>query len=74
MQSLRQELKQLCQTGDAVDVAFAASGTDLHLIVSQLFSGASSSPSMIVMVSWRDRKLGACGVAGFAFQRLRRAG
>ncbi|MBC3813242.1 hypothetical protein [Undibacterium aquatile] len=50
MQSLRQELKQLCQTGDAVDVAFAASGTDLHLIVSQLFSGASSSPSMIVMV------------------------
>ncbi|MBY0571595.1 MAG: hypothetical protein K2P61_09940 [Burkholderiaceae bacterium] len=50
MQSLRLELKQLCQTGDAVDVAFAASGTDLHLIVSQLFSGASSSPSMIVMV------------------------
>jgi len=50
MQCLRQELKQLCQTSDAVDVAFAASGTDLHLIVSQLFSGASSSPSMIVMV------------------------
>lgn len=50
MQSLRQELKQLCQTGDAVDVAFAASGTDLHLIVSQLFTGATPGPSMIVMV------------------------
>lgn len=50
MQRLRQELKQLCQTGDAVDVAFAASGTDLHLIVSQLFTGAAPGPSMIVMV------------------------
>ena len=50
MQSLRQELKQLCQTSDAVDVVFAASGTDLHLMVSQLFTGATSGPSMIVMV------------------------
>jgi len=50
MQSLRQELKQLCQTGDAVDVVFAASGTDLHLIASQLFAASSAIPSLIVMV------------------------
>ena len=50
LQRLRGELVSLCGLADltGVDVVFAASGTDLHLIVAELVSGPASSPTVCI--------------------------
>ena len=52
LNAVRQELTSLCELDRAsdTDIVFAASGTDLHLIASQLFASLSSSPTLIIMV------------------------
>lgn len=49
---IRQNLLHLCDLSDldGLDVVFASSGTDLHLIASQLTAGAEPLSSLIVMV------------------------
>ncbi len=50
---LRQELAQLCGAGDlpGLDIVFAASGTDLHLIAAQLAGNSVSVPPLALMVN-----------------------
>lgn len=50
---LRQELAQLCGAGDlpGVEIVFAASGTDLHLIAAQLTGSRASVPPLALMVN-----------------------
>lgn len=47
-----QELRQLCDLEDHpdVDVIFAASGTDLHLIATQLVAGTEPTSTLVVMM------------------------
>lgn len=49
---IRQELVQLCGVSDlpGLDVIFAASGTDIHLIAAQLAGGTEAIPTLAVMV------------------------
>lgn len=49
---LRQELLGLCGASDipGLEVVFAASGTDLHLIAAQLAGGENANPTLAVMV------------------------
>ncbi len=49
---VRQELRGLCGLDQipGTDIVFAASGTDLHLIASQLISNASAIPNLTIMV------------------------
>lgn len=49
---IRRELLQLCGIADVadLDVVFAASGTDAHLIASQLAGGTESLPALAIMV------------------------
>jgi len=49
---IRRELLRLCGVSDlaGIEVVFAASGTDLHLIAAQLTGGTESMPTLIVMV------------------------
>lgn len=49
---IRRELLRLCGVSDlaGIEVVFAASGTDLHLIAAQLAGGTESLPTLIVMV------------------------
>ncbi|MFZ6760703.1 hypothetical protein ACO0K9_26140 [Undibacterium sp. Ji50W] len=48
---VRQDLKQLCglEQRKDVDIVFAASGTDLHLIAAQLCANFSSAPTLVIM-------------------------
>ncbi|HAN55209.1 MAG TPA: hypothetical protein DCQ77_02935 [Betaproteobacteria bacterium] len=50
---LRQELALLCGTDDLpdVDIVFAASGTDLHLIAAQLVGNRAAVPALALMVN-----------------------
>ncbi|BAN35462.1 hypothetical protein SCD_n01641 [Sulfuricella denitrificans skB26] len=50
---IRQELLRLCGVSDlaGIEVVFASSGTDLHLIAAQLAGGTESMPTLIVMVN-----------------------
>lgn len=49
---IRQELLGLCGVSDipGLEVVFAASGTDLHLIAAQLAGGRDATPTLAVMV------------------------
>lgn len=49
---IRRKLLRLCGVSDlaGIEVVFAASGTDLHLIAAQLADGTESMPTLIVMV------------------------
>jgi hypothetical protein len=53
MNRVRHELIELCGLGDlhGLDIVFAASGTDSHLIAAQLVVGASTSAVRILMVA-----------------------
>ncbi|MFZ6656908.1 hypothetical protein [Undibacterium sp. TJN19] len=48
---VRHELKQLCGLGQRndIDIVFAASGTDLHLIAAQLYASFSTEPTLVIM-------------------------
>ncbi|BBP03869.1 hypothetical protein TPL01_04400 [Sulfuriferula plumbiphila] len=50
---LRQELAQLCGAGDlpGLEIVFAASGTDLHLIAAQLAGSSASVSTLALMVN-----------------------
>jgi hypothetical protein len=52
LQRLRGELIDLCGLRDAsdLDVVFAASGTDLHLIVAELVSGSAAEPTVCINI------------------------
>ena len=52
LQRQRRQLQELCGIPDSagIDMVFAASGTDLHLIAGQLAGGTQASPALVVMV------------------------
>lgn len=52
MQRIRHELIELCELGNChgLDIIFAASGTDVHLIAAQLSAQAGSAPVRILIV------------------------
>jgi len=52
LQRIRSELIQLCDIADlpGIEIAFASSGTDLHLIGAQYVSGCEPKPMLVVMV------------------------
>lgn len=52
MNRVRQELKQLCGVSErsGVDLVFAASGTDIHLIAAQVFCSAEKQLPLVIMV------------------------
>jgi len=52
LNQLRLELADLCEVSDitGVELVFAASGTDVHLIASQLVSSKYSLPTLAIMV------------------------
>lgn len=52
LKRIRQEFVRLCGVSDVhgLDVVFAASGTDLHLIAAQLGGAAESMPMLAIMV------------------------
>src|SRR5476651_2317235 len=49
---MRVELLALCDIADgsSVDIVFAASGTDIHLIAAQTFSSTESQTPLVIMV------------------------
>lgn len=53
MNRVRHELIELCGLGNChgLDIVFAASGTDSHLIAAQLLAGAATNPLRILMVA-----------------------
>lgn len=63
---IRRELVQLCGVSDlsGLEVIFAASGTDLHLITAQLAGGDESLPTLAVMVDAAET--GSCVPAALA--------
>jgi len=67
---VRHELMHLCGIHDFpdVDVVFAASGTDLHLISAQLVGGEVSTPALVIMVDAEETGRGVpAAVAGRHF-------
>ena len=69
---LRQALKTLCGIADrpGVDIVFAASGTDAHLIAAQLIDHAAASPLCAVMVEAAETGSGvAAALAGRHFSK-----
>lgn len=52
LERMRRELTRLCGVSDlsGLDVVFAASGTDIHLIAGQLAGGTEARPALAVMV------------------------
>jgi len=72
MQRVRQELLRLCGIQDEMgtDVIFAASGTDLHLITTQLIGSTSSKPTRIIMMDANETGKGVpTALAGRHFSR-----
>ena len=57
---LRRELVELCGVADlaGLEAVFAASGTDIHLIASQLAGGSDAAPTLAIMVDTVET--GAC--------------
>jgi hypothetical protein len=57
---IRAELKGLCDVADMqdLDIVFAASGTDLHLIASQITASAETRPTRIIMAGVEET--GSC--------------
>lgn len=67
---MRAELLQLCDVpeGSSVDVVFAASGTDIHLIAAQAFSSAEKLQPLVIMVEANETGSGvAAALAGRHF-------
>lgn len=67
---MRAELLSLCEIpeGSSVDVVFAASGTDIHLIAAQAFSGAEKQAPLVIMVEANETGSGvAAALAGRHF-------
>jgi hypothetical protein len=52
LERIRRELVRLCAVADmpGLDVIFAASGTDLHLISAQLAAGTETRPALVIMM------------------------
>ncbi len=70
LQRMRVELLQLCEVPDnaSVDVVFAASGTDIHLIAGQAFSSAETQQPLVIMVEANETGSGvAAALAGRHF-------
>jgi hypothetical protein len=63
---IRPELKALCGVTDLpdLDIVFAASGTDLHLIASQITGGSESRPTRVIMAGVEET--GSCVPAALA--------
>ncbi|MGZ5802484.1 MAG: hypothetical protein ACXWJZ_17885, partial [Burkholderiaceae bacterium] len=57
---IRPELKNLCGVADMsdLDIVFAASGTDLHLIASQIAGGSTALPVRVIMAGVEET--GSC--------------
>jgi hypothetical protein len=57
---VRRELVELCGVADltGLEVVFAASGTDIHLIASQLAGGSDAVPTLAIMID--PMETGAC--------------
>ena len=66
LERIRQELIDLCGLGDlhGVDVAIAASGTDLHLLATQLAASGAANGLLAVMVE--PAETGSCVAAALA--------
>jgi hypothetical protein len=67
---MRTELLGLCDIvdGSSVDVVFAASGTDIHLIAAQAFSSSEKSTPLVIMVEANETGSGvAAALAGRHF-------
>ena len=67
---LRQELSQLCGADDlpGLDIVFAASGTDLHLIAAQLVGNRAAAPLLALMVNADETGSGvAAALSGHHF-------
>jgi hypothetical protein len=67
---MRAELLKLCDIpdGSSVDVVFAASGTDIHLIAAQAFSSAEKQAPLVIMVEANETGSGvAAALAGRHF-------
>lgn len=60
MDRVRDELKELCelQGVPGLEIIFAASGTDLHLIAAQLAAHETKSPALAVMVEAAEQGTG----------------
>ena len=56
LERLRGELKTLCGLQDVggLEVVFAASGTDLHLIVADMVSGSAAAPTVCINIEPRE--------------------
>jgi hypothetical protein len=70
LQRLRGELIELCGLGDApgLDVVFAASGTDLHVIVAELVSGPADAPTVCINIEPQETGSGVpAALAGLHF-------
>lgn len=63
---IRQELLALCELQDiaGLDVIFAASGTDLHLIASRLFAGLAARPPLVIMMEGTETGSGVEAALG----------
>ncbi len=57
---MRRELVELCGVADlaGLEAVFAASGTDIHLIASQLAGGSDAAPTLAIMID--PEETGAC--------------
>jgi hypothetical protein len=67
---MRSELLTLCEIGEgaSVDVVFAASGTDIHLIAAQAFSSTEKKTPLVIMVEANETGSGvAAALAGRHF-------
>ena len=65
-QRVRTTLKQLCGVADlpGLEVALAASGTDLHLIAAEWISGAGTSAPLILMMEASETGSGVAAALG----------
>ncbi len=66
LERVRRELLQLCAVSDlpGVELVFAASGTDLHLIAAQLAGSDAALPTRVIMVDAAET--GSCVPAALA--------
>ena len=73
LERMRDELRELCGLADlpGLDIVFAASGTDLHLIAAQISGGSPSRPTLAVMVDPAETGSGVpAALAGRHFSAL----
>lgn len=70
LERMRQELLSLCEVSDlaGLELVFAASGTDLHLIAAQLAGAGAAQPMLVIIVDATETGSGvAAAVAGRHF-------